>query len=106
MSCRAEREYGGRLADYAEPSASVPRFSGRNLRRVVVEQCGYDPGFLEDELSLEEVDLVGANLYQLVRALETLFRIDFPTDLIASFETIGDVVYYTIVKIDQAATEP
>jgi acyl carrier protein len=77
----------------------VPDIGADDVRRLVVETCGYDPGPIAAATRLADAQLVGCNAVAVLAALEERYRIDhFPADLCTSLETVDDLVYFTNTK--------
>lgn len=72
-----------------------------SLRGFVVEHCGIDPGQLDPQLTLADLQLTGVHRLRLIAGLEHVHQIDFPAELLSALETVGDLIYFTNIKIDQ-----
>lgn len=70
-----------------------------SMRAIVREACGFDPGPLAPAVRLDDVGLHGFDLCLCISFLEDRFGIEFPADLLASMETVDDLVYFTTTKI-------
>lgn len=71
------------------------------LRDLVVDCRGSDPGRCDDGTRLDDIELTDLTLLCVVATLEAQHRIEFPADLVSALETVGDLVHFTNVKIDQ-----
>jgi acyl carrier protein len=77
----------------AEPSLDAPR-----LRELAIEHCDHDPGPLDPADRLDAVGLTGFDLLRLVAAIEDVYAVEFPADLVTTFETVEDLTYFTTTK--------
>jgi acyl carrier protein len=67
----------------------------QEVRRIVVEQLGVDPGQVVDGASF--IDDLGADslaIVELILAFEERFGVSIPEDVSQSIVTVGDVVAY------------
>jgi len=75
-----------------------PALDAGRLRQLAIEHCDQDPGELDPADRLDAVGITGFDLLRLVAAIEDLYAVEFPTDLVTTFETVEDLTYFTTVK--------
>lgn len=69
--------------------------TAEQVRKIVVEQLGVDPGSVVDSASF--MDDLGADslaIVELVLALEEQFKIDIPESETEKIQTVGDAISY------------
>lgn len=90
----------------ATTATGTPVLDPAGLRRVVREQCGFDPGPLAPQTPLAQAGLVGLARLRVIWWLESTWGIEFPADLVTAVETVDDLCHYAAVKLDQAGSGP
>jgi hypothetical protein len=58
-------------------------------------------GPLDGGTRLGDIAVTGVDRLWLVAAIEDRFGIEFPADLVTAVETVGDLIHYTNLKVEQ-----
>jgi acyl carrier protein len=82
-------------------SDARPVVTPADVRALLTEIQGRDPGPIAPETSLAQLGVIGLVRLQLVAALEERFGIQFPGELIGAIETVESLAHYTTIKVSQ-----
>jgi acyl carrier protein len=73
------------------------------LREQIRRHCGFDPGVISAEASLDQLRVTGLARLRLVVGLETTYQVELPADLISAIDTVDELLWFVGVKLEQRA---